>query len=651
MYTPLKPKKKLFRVLFQLIVLLTAAAWVVYVTIERGRPKPQDKDEWIQRRGFLALAYGGISRTEDGPNLPRSMLRKHLEALAEAGYEAITVEDIVNFYENGGLLPDRPVFIMFEGGRRDSAVYGQESLIRTGMRATMFVYTGLLSSWDRTFLTKSQVSTLGRSRFWDVGLLGERIYLPEADGGDPEARRYYLNDFLRGKDGQAVETREQFRERARRDYEESARTIEKLTGRTARTRIFSPANTLSTLGASGSLDPVVAETNQELLAETSRLAFTREGQAFNSRSTHPRELGRLRVPADCSVETLLALMATSLPVRSPYTYSQDRADERWRREFGGVTFLPDAIRLNAEDGGAALTRLAGREGWKNMRVRMRVELAPGEQALYLRFESKESFIKIVFSGGMMRVLGRIPGHGLEQLMEREVPGKGDVRLTALLRNNRLGIHLDGESAAESLIPVTTDRAGWIALEVAGSEDAAAMFSEFSISPIPSRWRLADSFRPDMETDGTGFLFSPTGDSAQESSGLLQAADHGFERYALLPAGEYSPDVLLGKTEGMRRMLARRLWTGVVFTPQDGDVQWTRMREAARNADDLELKAAFRLNRAQAEQLAGLTAPPAIDRLLLEKDCAGMSRKNLAALYRNHTNLMFRRGDWFEEEDP
>lgn len=699
MYKTIKTKSKTLRVIVQLAVVLAALGWLASVTVEHSRPAAQKKDEWLQRNGFLAISYGGISRSDGEQNLSRGLLRRHMEALADEGYEAITVEDIVDFYNNDALLPEKAVFIMFEGGRRDSAVYGQEVLVNSGLRATMFPFSSMLSAWDRSFLTRSQLGTLGRSRFWDVGTLGHSIYLPDElaahaakleKEGHPEfagwAARYYLADYKRNPDGTIAETPEQFQERARADYDNCDAILNKILGHQPLARIFMPANTLG-----GSSDPVITKINRELMKNHYRVAFTKEGQGFNYRWSDPHELTRLRVPADCTVEELFDHIALWAPSREPYSYSPETARRKWRREFGDVAFLDHSIHLEAGEGASAMAALMGSEGWKDIEASFTADPTADGQLMYLRFTTRESFIRLAISEGALKVLERLPGHGLEVLFSKELPEENAVDFLLFLRNDRLGIWVDGNLLTDYFIPVITgtpgafaleatvervrpgrvvlgtlpqpaatdeetngdktglvDIPGRLALEASGATgDASASFSNLEIRPIAPRWRVVDNLTVDPADDAIAFIINPEGLPVEEARKLLDAADKGFERYAQLPVDELSLDILYEPLAEMPDVLRERLWTGVVFKPSGhGSVPWPELDRASMTAKAAGLRTAFRLTVPQLDELAEMRDPPQVDYLLVEGELP--TKRTRAALLRRHAILLYEKNGDFEE---
>jgi len=79
--------------------------------------------------------------------------RKHLEYLRDNGYSVITMTELKNFFSGGPNLPKKPVMITIDDGYKDNYEVMYPILKEFGMKANIFVATGLLNnpgymSWD-----------------------------------------------------------------------------------------------------------------------------------------------------------------------------------------------------------------------------------------------------------------------------------------------------------------------------------------------------------------------------------------------------------------------------------------------------------------------------------------------------------------------
>jgi len=79
--------------------------------------------------------------------------RKHLQYLKDNQYNVINITDLKKFFNNGESLPNKPVLITIDDGYKDNYEFAYPILKEFGVKATIFVATGLLNNpgymtWD-----------------------------------------------------------------------------------------------------------------------------------------------------------------------------------------------------------------------------------------------------------------------------------------------------------------------------------------------------------------------------------------------------------------------------------------------------------------------------------------------------------------------
>jgi peptidoglycan/xylan/chitin deacetylase (PgdA/CDA1 family) len=90
---------------------------------------------------------------QTGLSVAPDFFRKHLQYLKDNGYSVITMTDLKNFFNGGPNLPQKPVMITLDDGYKDNYELMYPILKEFGMKANIFVATGLLNnpgymSWD-----------------------------------------------------------------------------------------------------------------------------------------------------------------------------------------------------------------------------------------------------------------------------------------------------------------------------------------------------------------------------------------------------------------------------------------------------------------------------------------------------------------------
>jgi peptidoglycan/xylan/chitin deacetylase (PgdA/CDA1 family) len=128
-------------------------------------PTPGTPAEIAARSTVPVLCYHQIREwtSADGPSArmytcPPQVLRSHLEALAEAGMNAVTGQALVDHLELGTPLPEKPVMLSFDDASGGQFTHALPLLQRMGMQATFFVMTVVL---DRpNWLSRDDVRAL-----------------------------------------------------------------------------------------------------------------------------------------------------------------------------------------------------------------------------------------------------------------------------------------------------------------------------------------------------------------------------------------------------------------------------------------------------------------------------------------------------------
>ena len=84
------------------------------------------------------LMYHNIAEEPNDMTVTPETFRMHMETLAENGYTAVTLDDMVNYVYSGGELPEKPVLITFDDGYYSNYEYAYPVLSEHGMKAVIF---------------------------------------------------------------------------------------------------------------------------------------------------------------------------------------------------------------------------------------------------------------------------------------------------------------------------------------------------------------------------------------------------------------------------------------------------------------------------------------------------------------------------------
>ena len=114
-FTRKKNRIKFFRVILQIVILcflgliLANALFTFksYIPYQERNDVPISND-----KGFIALSYFGVTPTGTDTLIANDRLNEHLTALRDCGYVTISQQDVIDYYEQGKVLPEKALFLM-----------------------------------------------------------------------------------------------------------------------------------------------------------------------------------------------------------------------------------------------------------------------------------------------------------------------------------------------------------------------------------------------------------------------------------------------------------------------------------------------------------------------------------------------------------
>lgn len=111
--------------------------------------------------GVPILSYHKIGDTEEAYSVSPADFERQMRWLAENGYTAISVGELVAHMTAGTPLPPRPVVITFDDGYADNYHTALPILKKHGLKATMFVISDFLD--HRPYMTWDEVKALRKA--------------------------------------------------------------------------------------------------------------------------------------------------------------------------------------------------------------------------------------------------------------------------------------------------------------------------------------------------------------------------------------------------------------------------------------------------------------------------------------------------------
>ena len=436
-YTAKKNSKKKKRVILQIVILAVIAAvfYLSLFTVGKYKPYEPTAINMAQDKGFIALSYFGVDRVGVQPLISEDRLEEHLAALQKQGYVTITQKDIKDFYEAGKPLPARALFLMFEDGRRDTAIFSMAQIEKFNYKATMATYPENFAKKDTKFLKPRELKGLVDTSFWELGTNGYRLsfinvfdrynnYLGELTPLEYAmispylGRRYnhYLMDYIRDEHGVPKESYEVMKKRIDYDYQELRDEYRKGIGAVPQLHVLMHANT----GSFGNNDRVSA-INEKWIKELFGMNFNREGYALNDRKSSIYDLTRMQPQAYWYPNHLLMRIKYDINEEIAFNRGDEARYSLWNVVEGAAEFQPEKIVLTSLPENRGLMYLKNSEEFKNLDLSVRLTGNKlGTQKIYLRADQKlDRYVAVNLSNNILLVTEKT-SDGVKELLRLDL---------------------------------------------------------------------------------------------------------------------------------------------------------------------------------------------------------------------------------------
>ena len=363
-------------------------------------------------QGFLAISYFGVDRRSTDTLVSVRQLDAQLGALHSLGYVTVSQEDVENYYSRGTALPDKALFLLFEDGRRDTALFAEKILEKYNYKATILSYADKFGEGDPKFLSPKDLNKLLKTGYWELGTNGYRLsYINTFDRYDRflgqltsdefvrihsylgRDYNHYLMDYIRDEDRLPTESTQEMESRITQDYRSMEEIYTQELGQVPGLYCLMHANT-GRFGNTQSVSRVNGRNIQALF----RMNFNRDGYSLNSRESSVYDLTRIQPQACWNTNHLLMRLWDDLPDSrkeeilfvSGQPDTAEAEEKNWELRKGAVEYEADSIMLTTLPKGEGLLRLKDRSAEN---VTIEAELLGnqiGGQSLYLRANEDRS---------------------------------------------------------------------------------------------------------------------------------------------------------------------------------------------------------------------------------------------------------------------
>lgn len=424
-FTARKDRTKVIRVVLQIsiILLITFLSINALFTLKVYEPYTEKNAKFSGDKGFVALSYFGVERIGNQNLIGAGRLREHMQALKDAGYVTITQQDVLDYYQSGKILPEKSLLLIFEDGRRDTAIFSQKTLEKLNFKATMLSYPEKFEKKDTKFLMPKELNELEKTTFWEKGTNGYRLafinvfdrynnYLGELEPLEHSSispylgRKYnhYLMDYIRDEYGIPKESYTKMKERISYDYEAMRDIYTKSTGSVPGMHILMHSNT----GSFGNNDKVSA-VNEYWIKELFKMNFNREGFSFNQKNSSIYDLTRMQPQAYWYTNHLLMRIKYDINQDLEFVKGDLNKQKAWDTLKGASEFQDETIILTSLPKDKGFLQLRNSNDFEDMKVSVNLKGNKlGLQKIYLRADKDLSrFLSVSISNNVLYVAEKV----------------------------------------------------------------------------------------------------------------------------------------------------------------------------------------------------------------------------------------------------
>jgi len=446
-----KDRKKVIRSIIQgaVIIIFVYITAISFFSSDEYIPF-KDSERSQTEDGFIAISYFGVDRAGNGTLISKKKLDEHLQALKASGYVTITQDDIKNYYLNNKPLPPGSLFLMFEDGRKDTAVFAQKVLEKHNYKASILTYAQNLQTKSTKFLSSKELRFLLNNSFWELGSNGYRLsyinvfdrhgnFLNQLDSNEYERLspyldknyNHYLMDYIRDENGIPMEDFDEMQERISYDYKMMQDIYEESIGKMPGLYALMHSNT----GRFGT-NKRVSEVNKKWICQLFDMNFNREGNCRNLPDSSIYDLTRIQPQAYWSANHLLMRIWNDTNKDMAFVSGDVSKKKDWDTLLGESEFADDMIILTSLPKGRGLMFLKNSEGYKDIALSVTLNgNKAGSQVIYLRSDKDlDQYISVQIINNVLHIFEKEYGGEKEKLFSLDLDVHDEVVYRSMEEN-------------------------------------------------------------------------------------------------------------------------------------------------------------------------------------------------------------------------
>lgn len=453
-------RKKALRTVVQVAILAAVLLCLIRLFIPGKRFQPVTEKAEGTESSFIALSYLGVALDGENTLISRDRLKGHLTALKKSGYETISQKELLKLLEEGGKLPKKALFLMFEDGRTDTAVFAGKILKSLNYKATMLTYGGNITGKDKKFLRAADAKRLYKNSFFEAGTGGYRLaYINVGDKGGGYyplltqkemnsiseekvlSYNHYLMDYIRDEYDIPMEDYEELKERISFDYHELERVYKDTLNTMPSLYALMHANT----GRFGTNENA-SQINEEYIKTLFKINFNREGKCLNRSEASAYDLTRMMPAPYWYTNHLLMKVWEETGEKLAFAYGDKAQLASWKELAGQPEFKENEIILTSLPGKSGILLLKDKS-LQNERVQAELKgNRIGTQSIFLRAEEGlETYIQVSISNDQLIVAEKEKNQETRELGRKDLKSYRSEAYEELGEDYEKNLSLPGSS--------------------------------------------------------------------------------------------------------------------------------------------------------------------------------------------------------------
>ena len=453
------------------------ALWSRYLYTRTTKPIERKADS------FIVLDYDGVSDEAVKPG-SRDILpirfEEHIQELVARGYQSIGLDDVIAFYKEGRLLPEKAVLLTFEQTRKSSYFEARSILKKYKWRAVMGVWTEPMHAKDAQALLWPYLQDMFVLGTWDLAAQTKAGFAEVPAGPDGD-KGHFMTTPMWLEQQQRYEVPEEFNQRLKADHQGVIDEFKRAIG-------VVPSAFFFPYGDYGQYDErakVVRTINLRQVGTNYLLGFTLGNLALNTKYSDRTRLNRLLVNPKWTARELADRLDRVWPFLPDEEYRiRTFGPDYWIREWGDISAEKGELSVCAvpsEDplsthGKLGVSSTTGAKAWllgsdlfQDGYISMRFQIKRGRFALYLRSSAKGEYVVFTLDAQGNASLRQKDSLGREVMLAMDLSmseNRADYDVLIGLRENMAYVRLNNRLLFDGRVLLKgTPRPGMIGVGV------------------------------------------------------------------------------------------------------------------------------------------------------------------------------------------